>query len=166
MKSLLKLFDGFNAQGWRLPIMACLMCGGGLVVSITVHRLMLRGERSLGWPSTESTIVRAVIEPEVGNGLKPEKKKMVARITYAYQVQGKVFEHTWVESLNPQAAAQEFPVGRKLKIYYDPLVVEDVTFSTGVSDFTRSMRLWAGLVGCLGMVMLVMLIRQTLRSAA
>ncbi len=148
----------------RILVAGCLLAICSLWASFDAHQKIVRGERSLAWPSTECTVVHSAVETRVvTDRRRTDFNHRVARITCAYQARGQKFEHTWIEDSNMDAALHNYPVGRKLEIYYDP-DSEDATFHPGVQDSDRSVRLWAGLAGGLGMVIVLLSFRKVMRK--
>ena len=152
---------------WKRQLLA--VCAGlcicGIVFAVIAQQMISRGERSLRWPAAEGTVVRSTIVPVVERNRQGREKRqyMAARIECVYEAKGRKLEYSWRESVNIFLVLEKYPVGRRVKIYYDP-EVEDATLHPGVRDADRSMRLWSALSAASGVVILVLSFRKIWRT--
>ena len=89
-----------------------------------IYWLLARAEASIGWPTAEGTIKRSDVAPYRGKG----GKNYVPEVRYDYQVAGTAhrgWRITWDTPASKQIEAAQallkaFPVGQRVKVYYDP----------------------------------------------
>lgn len=146
---------------WRFFVVGTFLCICGLVLALVTQQTISRGERSLRWPTAEGTVVRSSIVPvDVRNQRgRVTRQYMAVCIECAYDAKGRKLEYSWQESESIFAVMEKYPVGRRVKIHYDP-EVEDATLHPGVRDADRSIRLWSALAAALGAVIMLLSMRK------
>ena len=154
-------------QPWRIFVVGTILFVFGLVMAFVAQQSIDRGERSLRWPAAEGKVVRSTIVPVIVRNRQGRETRqyMAARIECVFEAKGRKLEYSWQESLNIFAVLAKYPVGRSVKIYYDP-EIDDATLHPGVRDADRSLRLWCALAAALGVVILVPSMRKIWRTPA
>jgi len=152
---------------WRMMTVAAVLFIFGLVFAIVSQQSINRGEQSLGWPTSEGTVLRSSIVPVavLNRQGRETRHYMAACIECVYQANGRTLEYSWQESVNIFAVLEKYPAGRRVKIYYDP-EMEDATLHPGVRAADRSIRLWSVLATALGAAILVPSMRKMWRTPA
>lgn|GEM_PF-2895137 len=152
---------------WRIFIVGTILCACGFIFACLAHQMIDRGERSLHWPAAEGTVVRSTIVPVVERNRhgRETRKYMAACIECIYKAKGRNLKYSWQESENIFAVLEKYPVGGRVKIFYDP-EFEDAILHPGVRDANRSMWRWSTLAAALGAAFMVFSLRKIWRLPA
>ncbi|MFG0283001.1 MAG: DUF3592 domain-containing protein [Phycisphaerales bacterium JB039] len=91
------------------------------------------------WPTANGKIVASEIVPENGYGV-PENGKFVARIVFSYDVGGVEYESNRLAigrvakaRTHPDAVVRKYPVGRFVKVAYDPAQPTSAALEPGLN---------------------------------
>lgn len=152
--------DG-SAQGgsvWWIPLVLaglCLLLGGGLAA---VGASMLSSANAVAsWPSTEGLVVRSEVHertwrnPRDYNDFRRYRETDLA-YTYAVagqQLTGTQLDPTGVDGTRGPELAARFPVGARVRVWYDPANPSRAGLQGQASGVTRYVLLGAGALVCL-----------------
>ena len=107
-----------------------LFIGSGLATSLWGWIVILRGRKSLSWPSVAGTIETSA--------LSSEADALLPAIKYRYAVAGQTFRSTveFPSDITPTAEfarsyVDKYPVGAHVQVYYDPDRPERATLEPG-----------------------------------
>lgn len=93
---------------------------------------------SKSWPVTSGTITHA----EVDSWMKDGKSQYDARINYSYEVEGKKYNSTKLNTSGSYSGSNmtkakelvdEFPAGKTVDVFYDPEVPDSAALKPGIS---------------------------------
>jgi hypothetical protein len=164
-------------QWWRLPLASMLLLTIGTIVQLQVSDLTHLAKASETWPSVEGEIIRSEIKVRVPREpawfeRRPISKPYpyeVANIDYSYEVDGqslireRISAFGYPTGLNARQTAEQYPVGRKVDVYYNPNLVGESVLVRGTRDGDLpAMRwdIWMTLVGLVGLIFSVRLARR------
>ena len=90
------------------------------------------------WPVTSGTITQSVVD----SWMKDGKSQYDARINYSYEVEGKKYNSTKINTSGSYSGSnmtrakelvEEFPAAKTVDVFYDPEVPDSAALKTGVS---------------------------------
>jgi hypothetical protein len=160
------------ADPWRWLLLGLLLATAGGLLSYGGYHSMLFGERSETWPSAPGVIVHSELREHVRERfLSRDKVSYQAVIEYTYEVEGETYTGRQISAGggHPKLSAKElvewFPVGRRVKVYYDP-DSEDAVLFPGSFNSSYSMLFWGAAIFVIGIVVIVLSVRKIMRPPA
>jgi hypothetical protein len=156
---------------WRWLLMGILSAATGGLLSYGGYHSMLFGQRSETWPSAPGVIVHSELREHVRERfLSRDKVSYQAVIEYTYEVEGETYSGRQISAGgHPKLSAKElvewFPLGRRVKVYYDP-DSEDAVLFPGKSNESYFMLFWGAVIFVVGIVVIVLSIRKIMRPPA
>jgi hypothetical protein len=131
-------------------LISALVIGGAVLFNLELGPLVVQGALSEGWPTTAGSIVSSQVTSEVNDD---GTRMYGAEVRYRYTVDGSAHESSrisfgWMgSSIQSQAQARvdRHPVGKKVRVHYDPSRPGEAVLEPGISD-------GAGAAFCLLMV--------------
>jgi hypothetical protein len=157
---------------WRWLLLGLLSATAGGLLSYGGYHSMLFGERSETWPSAPGVIVHSELREHVREGLgRGSRVSYHADIEYTYEVEGETYSGRQISAsgghprLSEKELVEWFPVGRRVKVYYDPDSADAVLFP-GCFNESYSMLFWGTLIFVVGIVVIVLSVRKIMRPPA
>ncbi|MGB4270391.1 MAG: DUF3592 domain-containing protein [Spirochaetota bacterium] len=93
----------------------------GLVVTLAGIKMINEAKESLSWPHTEGVIVTSHMDKRY---VKGQGYQHFANITYEFEVGGEKYRGSQISFKNLDIPDEEllrlYPLGKKVKVYYDP----------------------------------------------
>jgi hypothetical protein len=158
---------------WRWLLMGMLSAATGGLFSYGGYHSMLFGQRSETWPSAPGVIVHSELREHVRERfLSRDKVSYQAVIEYTYKVEGETYSGCQISAsgggypkLSDKELVEWFPVGRRVKVCYDP-DSEDAVLFPGRFNESYFMLFWGTAIFVVGIVVIVLSIRKIMRPPA
>ena len=118
---------------------------------LTIYFLTIQGnnevnlaKRSADWPAVDGVIVESEQESYYRRSRRSSGYVHIAKVTYSYTVDGQIYQtypvsigEPRVESIdqkNVQLVLDKYPLGKEVKVYYDPENPETAVLEPGVTQ--------------------------------
>lgn len=122
------------------------------------------GYESKSWPVTTGTITHS----EVESWMKDGKSQYDARINYSYEVDGKKYNSTKINTSGSYSGSNitkakelvnDFPAGKTVDVFYDPEVPDSAALKPGVSGGDIAMAAFPLIFLIIGLLVLFNIIK-------
>ena len=144
-----------------------IICGAGFVLhGITTIN---KGKESTGWPTTPGKIIQSEIEErETTTGTGSDRRttiSSVAQLEYEYSIDGTSYKSRRVSfaqsSQEAQAIVNRYPLGKGVKVYYDP---DDHGFAVLEPGLKKGSYFFVGFGGFIALFGLIFMIAGVKKS--